>query len=194
MVTRSASQPLVIERHWTVAEYRRLPEGPPYYELEEGRLIELYPGSRPHQHILAHLGMQLDGYLRQNPIGDVWPAVEVVLTPRHVYVPDLSFLLKDNSGRFADDIAIDGPPDLVVEVVAPSTAVRDKAHKLQMYHKTDVPWCWLVETESLVITEYRHTSAGYLVKQTASLDEVFAPTLFPGLAFRMADLAGVDDR
>ncbi len=78
----------------------------------------------------------------------------------------------------------EGPPDLVVEVVLPSTTRRDRSQKLRPYHQASVPWYWLVESDTLLITEYRHTPDGYLVNQTAA--EGFAPALFPGLTLRLA--------
>jgi Uma2 family endonuclease len=187
------ADPTITERHWTIAEYLRLPEGPPYYEFEDGELIEMVRPRGKHQEIIGRLFAALDTYLRQEGLGKVWPEVAVLLTPRHVYVPDLSFLLNENLGRFADDVAIQGPPDLVVEIISPSTASRDKAQKLRIYHAAGVPWYWLVETESLLITEYRHTPDGYLVNQIAPPLEPFAPALFPGLSFRLADLAGASN-
>ena len=186
MATRSADALLVIDRHWTAAEFRRLPEGPPYYELEEGKLIEMPRPRRIHQAIIKKLLVALDQYLTGQPIGDVWSEVEVVLSPTRIYVPDLSFLLVENMSRFAndDDVAIQGSPDLVVEVVSPSTFRRDHSQKLRAYQQAGVPWYWLVETEPLLITEYRHTAAGYLVNQTAT--EAFAPALFPGLTLPLA--------
>jgi Uma2 family endonuclease len=178
----------MIERRWTQAEYRRLPEGPHYYELEEGELIEMVRPLGGHQKILRKLNVVLDGHLSGNPIGDFWPEVAVDLTSTQTYIPDISFLLNENLARFVDDVAIEGPPDLVVEIVSPSTAARDRAQKLRAYHRAGVPWYWLVESDSLIITEDRHTAEGYLVSQTVSATDEFTPHVFPGLRFKMADL------
>ena len=189
MATQPAtSTSTVIQRLWTQEEYWRLPEGPPYYELEDGELIEMAAPRGKHQRIIKRLGTIIDAYLLQNPIGEIWPTVAVELSNTRIYIPDLSFLLTEHFNRFADDIAIKGPPDLVVEVLSPSTASRDKTQKLRAYLRAGVPWYWLVETESLLITEYRYTPDGYLVSQTIRPLEAFAPGLFPGLSFRMADL------
>lgn len=182
------ADPTTIERHWTQAEYRRLPEGPPYYELEEGELLEMVRPRGRHQKILRKLNVVLDFYLSGNPIGDFWPEVAVDLTPTRTYIPDLSFLLAEHLDRFVEDIAIQGPPDLVIEIVSPSTAARDRSQKLRAYHRAGVPWYWLVESDTLIITEYRHTPDGYLVSQTVSATDEFTPHVFPGLRFKMADL------
>jgi Uma2 family endonuclease len=185
-----STKPTLIERRWTIAEYLRLPEGPPYYEFEDGRLTEWPLRSGRHQRIVGKMCGVLSTYLDTNPIGDIWPGVLVCLTPARVYIPDLSFLLTANLERFADDVMIQGPPDLVVEVVSPSTAARDRSQKLRTYHRAGVPWYWLVEGDTLLITEYRHTLEGYLVNQIVPPEEAFAPAIFPGLSLRMADWFG----
>lgn len=189
MATRAAT-PTIIERRWTAAEFRRLPEGPPYYELEDGELIEMARPRGRHQEIVGNLFAVIRDYLRREGLGKVWPEVEVELSETRIYVPDLSFLLTANLSRFADDVTIQGPPDLTVEVISPSTASRDRSKKLRAYYQAGVPWYWLVESDTLLITEFRHTADGYLVNQTAAATDEFAPALFPGLAFRMADLLG----
>ena len=189
MATLSAN-PIVIERRWTAADYRRLPEGPPYYELEEGELIEMVRPRGKHQEIIGRLFAVIDAHARSNRLGKVWPEVAVQLSPTLIYIPDLTFLLTENLDRFANDVVVQGPPDLAIEVVSPSTAARDRSQKLRAYYQAGVPWYWLVESDTLLITEYRHTADGYLVNQTAAATDEFAPTLFPGLALRMADLLG----
>lgn len=189
MATLSAN-PTVIERRWTAADYRRLPEGPPYYELDEGDLIEMVRPRGKHQEIIGRLFAVIDAHARSNRLGKVWPEVAVQLSPTLIYIPDLTFLLTENLDRFADDVVVQGPPDLAIEVVSPSTASRDRSRKLRAYYQAGVPWYWLVESDTLLITEYRHMADGYLVNQTAAATDEFAPTLFPGLALRMADLLG----
>jgi Uma2 family endonuclease len=189
-MTTLPAEPTIIERRWTIAGYLRLPEGPPYCEFEDGELIEWPLRSGRHQRIVGELYSILSNYLDDNPSGDIWLGVLVHLMPAHVYIPDLSFLLAANLDCFADDLMIQGPPDLVVEIVSPLTAIRDCSQKLSTYHRAGVPWYWLVESDTLLITEYRHTPAGYLVNQIAPAAEPFAPALFPGLSFRLADWFG----
>ena len=190
MATLTATS-TIIERRWTAADYLRLPEGPPYYELEDGALIEMVRPRGRHQEIIGNLFATINTYLKSNPLGKVWPEVAVQMSSARVYIPDLSFLSTANLSRFADDIAIQGPPDLVVEVISPSTAARDRSQKLRTYYQAGVPWYWLVESDTLLITEYRHTSEGYLVNQTIAAVEAFAPGLCPGLTFTMAGLFGL---
>lgn len=174
---------------WTQAEFRQLPEGPPFYELESGVLIEMARPKGRHQEIIGHLFSAITPFLRQHKLGKIWPEVEVDVLPTHTYVPDLTYLATDHLARFADDIAIQGPPDLVVEVLSPSTAVHDKSRKLITYQKSGVPWYWLIDEELLII-EYKNTPEGYLLTQIIAPPDTFSPQLFPGLTLNLAELMG----
>jgi Uma2 family endonuclease len=175
---------------WTQAEFRRLPEGPPYYELEDGVLIEMARPRGRHQKIASELIAVLVPFLKQNNLGVIWPEVEVDITPTRTYVPDLSYLSHDHLDRFVEDVAIVGPPDLVVEISSPSTAARDNSIKLETYQQTGVPWCWIIDTETLVIHEYKNTAEGYLLAKIVAPGAAFAPAIFPGLTFNLAELMG----
>lgn len=182
-----------LEKVWTQEEFRQLPEGPPYYELDDGELIEMVRPRGRHQRIVGELYAVVSAYLKQTGLGLIWPEVEVELSATRTYVPDLSYLHKTNLERFVDDLAIDGPPDMVVEVTSPGTVGRDKAKKLRAYHLAGVPWYWLVETDSLVIYEYKHTEEGYLLAQIIGWFETFSPGIFPGLTFNLAELLGEEN-
>ncbi len=177
------------EKVWTQAEFRQLPEGPPFFELEEGVLLEMARPRGRHQEIIGHLFSVITPFLRQQQLGKIWPEVEVDLTPTITYVPDLSYLTAVNLSRFADDVAIQGPPDLVVEVLSASTARRDKFHKLLAYQKTGVPWYWLIDDE-LIIIECKNTPEGFLLTQVTVPPDPFNPQLFPGLTLNLAQLMG----
>jgi Uma2 family endonuclease len=177
------------QKRWTQAEFRQLTEGPPFYELEDGMLIEMARPKGRHQEIIGHLFATITPFLRQNKLGKVWPEVEVDLTPTRTYVPDLSYLTAEHLTQFEGDIAIQGPPDLVVEVLSSSTAKRDKFHKLMAYQKASVPYYWLID-EELIIIEYKNTPEGYLLTQVVVPPDPFTPQLFPGLTINLAELMG----
>ena len=187
--TLTKSAPRVQQKIWTQVDFHTLPEGPPYYELEDGELIEMARPRGRHQRIVGMLFATLNAHINANKLGMVWPEVEVDLTPTITYVPDLCFLATGNLHLFEDDIAIDGPPDLVVEVLSPSTAMRDKTTKQRIYQRTGVKWYWLIEP-NLLISEYKNTDEGFLITDIVAPPDSFAPKLFPGFRFNLAKLLG----
>jgi Uma2 family endonuclease len=177
-------------KRWTRVAFRQLPEGPPYYELENGELIEMARPRGRHQKLIGKLYALISAHVESEKLGEIWPEVEVDLTDRHTYVPDLSFLFTENLHRFADDIAIDGPPDLVIEIGSPSTMTRDLSTKSRTYQRVGVPWYWFIHGENLMIQEYKNSPDGFIYTQAAGMGEPFSPEIFPGLTFNLAELLG----
>lgn len=185
-VTKSSHQPM------TLHEFFDLPEGPPDYELEEGRLVAMPRPHERHQEILASLIAAIRPYLIGQKLGRIWPEVEVVLPDEtYVYAPDLAYLSDEHLDRRSKTTGrIHGAPDLVVEILSPSTRRRDRSTKMKVYRTAGVPWYWLVEQDDLTIEELELTERGYLVAQTITAGHTFTPALFPELTIDLAALMG----
>jgi len=175
----------------TLAGFHALPEGPPYYEFECGELIPMNRPHARHQNVLGELLVVLRPHIRAHGLGNIWPEVEVDLTPERGYVPDLTFLATENLDRVTDEGLIARAPDLVIEITSPPTRRRDRVTKLQAYREAGVPWYWIVDPDDLTIEEYRLTREGYLVTQSILSGEEFKPGLFPGPTINLAALLGV---
>src|SRR2546428_6343854 len=82
----------------TVDDYRELPEGPPHYQLIEGRLLVSPSPNRYHQDVCQNLLVLLRNYLDKNPVGVVYQAPsDVYLTSYDAYQPDLYFVSNANA-------------------------------------------------------------------------------------------------
>lgn len=179
------------KRLLTLVDFDALPEGPPDYEFEGGRLIDMPRPHARHQAILRELSAELTLYLRSHRTGICWPEIDVQLSRRRVYVPDLVFLSQDRLDRYsADRGRVIGAPDLVVEIVSPASASRDRVAKFNAYCEAGVSWYWLIDSQSLAIEEYRLMPEGYLAVARVAAGEVFRPQLFPDLAVNLAELMG----
>ena len=193
--TRPAAETAALTpgRRMTLEEFFAIPEGPPKVELEEGELIVTAQPSGRHQKVLLRLGRLIDGHVTQNQLGVVWPEIDVHLPGKaRVYVPDLVFLASDHADRYSEqDGRIHGVPDLVVEIISPSTERRDRTTKFRAYQQAGVPWYWLADPDELIMQEYKLTPEGYLLAQSVPPGEMFIPGLFPGLSIDLAALMGV---
>jgi len=175
----------------TLADFDALPEGPPDYEFEGGRLIDMPRPHPRHQKIIMRLGAVLDQHISHAALGAVWPEVDVQLSRRRVYVPDLVFLAQERLDRYsADRGRIVGSPDLVVEIASPASASRDRVAKFNAYREAGVPWYWLIDSQSLAIEEYRLMPEGYLAMARVASGDVFRPQQFPDLEVNLAELLG----
>jgi Uma2 family endonuclease len=175
----------------TFEEYQTLPEGPPFYEFEEGELIPVASPTPEHQDIVGVLWHLLWQFVRQRQLGRVVMDVDVYLPDGRGYIPDLAFLSTERLHLLnPTDRKIHGSPDLVVEVTS-SAPARDRVHKFRVYYDNGVTWYWIVDSETLTIEEYRATPEGYLRTASIAAGEEFQPRVFPGLSLNLTALLGV---
>jgi Uma2 family endonuclease len=108
----------------------------------------------------------------------------------NIYAPDILLLEPAEPGANYDVVRgyVRGVPDLVVEILSPSTADYDRTQKMGDYAACGVPWVWLVDQETLLIEEYQWTPEGYLRRQAVDAQTPFHPHLFPELTLQMAHL------
>lgn len=110
-------------------DYLQLPEQDRRELIGSDFYVVRAPSFR-HQHIVANLGLILRGYVRANSMGDVlWASFDVVLSEHDVLQPDILFISNERRHIITEGNA-SGAPDLVIEVLPPSTAERDKDLKL----------------------------------------------------------------
>ena len=109
---------------FTYEDYLNTPEDK-RYELLDGELVMTpAPGER-HQSVSALLGWKLVQFASENSLGWVYLApFDVVLSDMDVVQPDLLFVSNER-GHIITPANIQGAPDLVVEILSPSTAERD---------------------------------------------------------------------
>lgn len=80
-----------------------------------------------HQRLVFKLAGLLDEWVTRNGLGTVVMAVDVALPTGRGYIPDLAFIRREREGELiAPDGKIHGAPDLVIEVISPSTKTRDR--------------------------------------------------------------------
>ncbi|MGD2069814.1 MAG: Uma2 family endonuclease [Gemmatimonadota bacterium] len=141
---------------WTWAEFARLPsEGSTRYEVIDGELAVTPSPTPRHQKIAARLTRILDGFTDAHALGHVLGGpVDVLFAEGDYLEPDLVFLRADRTG-IVTDRGIEGPPDLVVEILSPSTANRDRGVKLERYRLYGVPEYWIVDPEGRTVEVWR---------------------------------------
>ncbi len=124
---------------WTYSEFARLPSDRNRYEVIAGELY-VTPAPRPlHQQVLSALHFLLSEFVMRHNLGWVLPAPIDVLFAEGEYVePDLVFVRRERRGIITDR-GIEGPPDLIVEILWDSTAKMDRGVKLQQYTRFGVP-------------------------------------------------------
>lgn len=129
----------------TYEDYAELPEGPPYYQLIGGELIMTPSPSTFHQQIVLNIAAALQEYGRREQRGVVLSApIDVYLSGTEVYQSDVAYIDYERR-EIVKENRISGAPDLVVEVLSPSTGYYDLTHKKRMYAEHGVKEYWIVD-------------------------------------------------
>jgi Uma2 family endonuclease len=119
------------------------------YEAIGGELIVTPAPNLRHQDIVLRLALQLQAILVEPGHGRLWISpvgVEFPATSEGVQ-PDLVFVSNERRGIIAD-LTLKGPPDLVIEVLSPGTARRDRGLKQRLYARRGVSQYWIVDPEA----------------------------------------------
>ena len=144
----------------TVDDYKQMPDDL-RYELIEGDL-ELTPSPNyVHHELVTRLFERLRDFLRHHNVGGkVFIApFDVVLSEHNVVQPDVFYISAERRGIITMD-NIQGAPDLVIEVLSPSTARRDRGPKRKIYARFGVREWWLVDPEARMVEVARLTQRG----------------------------------
>ena len=139
-------------KRWTYAEFARLPtSGSTRYEVIDDELVVTPSPSTRHQWIVAKLLSRLLVFVEANELGMVLPAPLDVLFAEGDYVePDILFVRNERL-HLVSDRGVEGPPDLVVEVLSPSTAGRDRGIKLDRYRIFGVAEYWVADPDEQIV-------------------------------------------
>jgi len=173
----------------TQEQFDELPEGPPFFDYINGEAVELNRPSVRHQDIVVCVSYAIRQYVKSNDTGLVAADVDVRLPSGDTVGPDITFLAKDRSHLYDEQKGdILGSPNLVVEVLSPSTAIYDRIEKLALYERAQVLWVWLIDQDSLSVEEFQWTSDGYLRINALPGGQIFAPKAFPDLHLNLAEL------
>lgn len=117
----------------TYEDYCRLPNDRNRYEVLDGEL-SVTPAPRiSHQRVSNRLHRFLDNHVVANQLGEILTApTDLILAPTTVVQPDLVFISNDRRHIVAER-AIEGPPNLVIEILSPTTGNIDRVTKAQLY-------------------------------------------------------------
>jgi Uma2 family endonuclease len=166
------------------------PEDDKIYEVIDGELYVSPSPSWRHQVAVSHLHGILYPFIRSHNLGEIVTVpLGVVLDPDDGVEPDLVYVSRERMDIITDR-GIQGAPDLVVEVLSPSTRSRDLGLKLRRYAAAGVPHYWVLDTDAHELMPFRLGAQGYDPIGTFGPGTLFRPEIFPGLEIPIDDLWG----
>ncbi len=174
----------------TVADLDCLPEDGNRYELIEGELFVSTAPGLPHQRVLGRLYSSLDGYLTQNPLGEVIITPGVIFSEHSAVIPDLVYVSRERSQEIIANNRFVAAPDLLIEIVSPGreNEDRDRIAKRQVYGKYGVKEYWIVDPQQRTVEVYRLKGRALrLTNQLSGSDDIMS-SLLPGYHCPVANL------
>ena len=164
----------------TYADYVLLPDDGLRHEIIEGEHYVTPAPTTRHQRISVRLLYLMQDYLERHAIGEVFIApYDVLLSEINVFVPDLLYI-SDQRSHLITSKNLQGPPDLVIEILSPSTRSRDERLKRDVYERAGVDEYWLVDPDHDVIDVYRREGGAFSAPVRHEKGQVLTTPLLPG--------------
>lgn len=165
----------------TYEDYLALPESDDRFELIDGELFMVPAPVPEHQDFLGELYVVIRAFVRENTLGRVFFApLDVVFSEDDVFQPDLIFVSRERLSIITGQ-NVRGAPDLVVEVLSPSTADRDRTLKRERYAKFGVREYWIADIVGRTIEVNVLNGDKFAVAGVYGEGDIFDSPLLPGL-------------
>ena len=178
-------QPVV---KFTYEEYRTTPPDK-RYELLDGELLMVPAPNLKHQEVQSRLGRELVNFIVEHALGKLFYApCDVVLSDTDVVQPDLLFVSRERAHLLSNGENVRGAPDLVVEILSPSTADRDQGLKHELYGRHGVTEYWLVDPIAETVSIHRQRGGVLTTIDTFGRGQTLRSPLLAGLELRLDDV------
>lgn len=176
----------------TAEEFLARDDWPRGSQLICGEVVVNQP-ALPHQLVLGHLYARLLAWAEAEPArGLPGLSVDLRLGPHDVYAPDL-WWVREERRPAPGARALDGLPDLVVEVRSPSTWRYDVGVKLGRYQAGGVAELWLVDGDARSVLVYRRSTPAQpeydeALELAAEDGAVLASPMLPAFGLAVAEV------
>jgi Uma2 family endonuclease len=159
-------------------------------ELIDGELLEVEVPTERHEDIVAALCQQLLNWSDAGYGGRAKASgYKVRISDRRGVMPDVQFYRRGNTAaREQATGLVRGHPDLVVEVVSPSSRRYDRVTKLRWYAQLGIPEYWIVDPEARTLEQLVLRDGAYVILASLAESETFRPGTFEGLEVVLAKL------
>jgi len=172
-------------RKHSIQDYKLLPEGAPY-QLIEGELV-MTPAPNPrHQIISGNIFEKIRQFARGLGI-TLYSPIDVYLGEENAYQPDIVFITKQRQEIIKDD-GIYGPPDLIIEILSPSTAYYDIRKKFRVYEKYGVNEYWIVDPEINSVEIYLNEKGHFSLTGKAEGEGEIESSILKNLKLTIEDI------
>jgi Uma2 family endonuclease len=145
--------------------------------------------SPQHQNISMNLSIQLGTFIKNSGLGKLFAVpIDVFLNDTNAVQPDLVFVAKENQEMVTND-GIMGVPDLVVEIISPSSVLKDSVDKKNLYERLNVKEYWIIDPQYQDIEVYTVQNGRYeLLSDVTMFEGTLKSSIFEGISINLGEL------
>ncbi len=164
---------VAVAKKLTYAEFREMDfsdNDGAYYELLNGEIVARNSPTWQHQAIVANLIYLIKSFIMPNNLGKVFGSpLDVILDDQNAPQPDVLFIRRDRLFILDNrDNVVHGAPDLVIEVISPTSIRRDRSQKMKIYEQFGVREYWLVDPKNQSVEVYQMQANRYEMTSVAA--------------------------
>ena len=157
-------------------------------EIIEGELFMSPAPSIKHQRILRKLSFIINEYVNKNDLGEIFFApCDIIFSNINIVQPDLIFISKENY-QILTDLNIQGAPDLLIEILSPSTKENDRIFKKHIYERFGVKEYWIVDPESETVEIWELKNKKFQLAVKADKNQLIKSQLLKGLQINLSEI------
>jgi len=167
-----------------------------HYELLNGRVVMTPPARDPHARVEVRLARIVGSFVHDRGLGECLGSSQGIELPSgDTLQPDFSFVSsarRSAMGPPTPDQFLPVVPNLVVEILSPSTAMRDRTEKRDVYERNGVEEYWLVDSKRCELTVFTRTAGAFDAGRFFRPGEPFRSTVLAGLTVDVGDVLPSD--
>jgi Uma2 family endonuclease len=134
------------------------------YELINGNIVKKQAPSPQHQEAVSNLLTFMNIHVLSNKLGKCYTApIDVFFDKYSNTQPDILFIKKDRQ-FIVTKHGIEGQPDLIVEVLSPSSFKNDRIIKKDLYLQFGVAEYWIVDPIYQSVEIFHLEEGAYVLK------------------------------
>ncbi len=166
-----------IKTRMTAKEFLQLPETNLPLQLLDGEVIEMNAPTLPHQDVVGNTFVLFKLKARELGGKAYVAPVDVYFDELNIPQPDIMWLAPDTQCQMVGTERLSGAPDLIAEVLSPTTAHIDRKKKFRLYEKYGVREYWLVEPRDQLIEVWQHQEGRFTLLDAYGVGETFVSLL-----------------
>lgn len=172
------------KRKMTYEEFLAWADEDTLAEWVDGEVVMSSPASSIHQDIVGFLATVIGMFVQQRGLGVIKLAPFQMKLPGSGREPDLIFVAAHHVDRLRHAY-LDGPADLVIEVLLPESVSRDRGDKFYEYAQAGVPEYWLIDPLRKWAEFYRLGEFGLYEPVFSGREGIFHSEAAPGFWLRV---------